>query len=142
MTATRPDDAVVAEVGAYWPGFSATATVVLCWRPSDPHAVTMLFPRHRVTWVFARELLAEGLYIPVGCGDVRIAPVPDAGDMGLIQVELSSPDGSTRFELNGDDVADFLTATSARIPIGEELLWASIDDALAALLSQDAGGLS
>lgn len=140
MTATRPDDTVVAGVGACWPrGF--TGAVLLSWRPSDPYAVTMLF-HTGTTWTFARELLAEGLHIPAGFGDVRIAPVPDAGGMGLIQVGLSSPTGHTEFVLNGDDVADFLTATAARIPIGEEL-WTSIDDdALAALLSQDAGGSS
>jgi hypothetical protein len=129
---------VVAELLGYWPSGWSTP-VLFGWRHSDPHAVTVEFTQVNVTWVLDRELLNEGLSAPVGIGDVHIAP---ANNYGWIEIGLFSPDAATQFELPGPDVADFLHATTDVIPIGEELLWTSIDDAIEKLLSQDAGGLS
>lgn len=66
---------------------SAGLRVTLHYRADDPLAVRMAFPAEfsldeaygpetgsEVEWVFARQLLASGLTIPSGLGDVHIRP--------------------------------------------------------------------
>jgi hypothetical protein len=125
-----PAVSVVADIEAYWRR-GVAATVLLGWHDRNPYAVSATFPGG-VVWVFARDLLVEGLCAPAGLGDVHIAPSRD--DYGWIEVGLSSPTGCTRFELPGPDVADFLFATTDVIPIGQEPLWLDLDTDIACLL--------
>ncbi|MEU5896426.1 SsgA family sporulation/cell division regulator [Streptomyces venezuelae] len=54
--------------------------VVLRYSAQDPLAIQMVFPSQasldgaEVTWIFARELLEEGMSAPSGSGDVHIWP--------------------------------------------------------------------
>ncbi|MEV5147113.1 SsgA family sporulation/cell division regulator [Streptomyces sp. NPDC052727] len=88
----------------------------------DPCAVRVSFcPRHqhRVTWIFARDLLADGLYFPVGAGDIHIAP--DGGPAGAnVRITLSPPSGAALIEVRRAAVRDFLRATERLVPRGRE----------------------
>ncbi|WP_031171844.1 SsgA family sporulation/cell division regulator [Streptosporangium roseum] len=53
---------------------------VLTYSADDPYAVRLAFvqgSRETVAYVFARGLLADGLYDPVGEGDVMVGPHED-----------------------------------------------------------------
>src|SRR5215212_1262561 len=56
---------------------------VLRYDRDDPYAVQLSFPtspgRDAIEWIFARSLVAEGLSMPAGDGDVRIWPSPATG---------------------------------------------------------------
>lgn len=87
--------------------------VQACWvyDPADPFAVVLQFRYHRSRrvdeWVFARDLLDEGLTGPAGLGDVRIEPYP--GD-GLL-ITLDSPNGHALFRADGNHARRFLCAS-------------------------------
>ena len=59
---------------------------------ADPYAVHATFhtgAEETVEWVFARDLLAEGLHRPTGTGDVRVWPVARKDFLtGLERLEL------------------------------------------------------
>ncbi|GAB3878459.1 hypothetical protein GCM10029964_029140 [Kibdelosporangium lantanae] len=66
--------------------------VELRYDTRDPYAVVAAFRTGRagwVEWVFARDLLADGLIAEAGDGDVRIRPAVD--DPEVVVIELSSP---------------------------------------------------
>lgn len=114
----------------------------LSWRIADPYVVRMMFEtgnpdRPEVLWVLSRELLAEGLTRPAGVGDVRI--MPDAAHRGTLLLRLSAPLGQVTFRMDTWELADFLDATFAVVPLGEELLWVPLDAEIAALLDTAAG---
>src|SRR6266702_7766971 len=53
------------------------------YRADEPYAITDAFATERgrwVEWIFARDLLIEGLAMPAGEGDLRIQPHPDEDD--------------------------------------------------------------
>ncbi|WP_353940368.1 SsgA family sporulation/cell division regulator [Streptomyces sp. HUAS MG91] len=90
----------------------------------DPLAVTLVVEgdgQRLVRWVFARELLTEGLVARAGEGDVVLWPVdgPD-GERSAFCLRL----GSTRtalFEIPAEAVAGWLAGTYALVPRGTEL---------------------
>jgi hypothetical protein len=88
-----------------------------------------------VEWVFARDLLADGLIAHAGEGDVRIRPVVD--DPEVVAVELSSPSGHAVFEASAQELADFLDRTYDVVVPGNENLWVDVDEALTRLLPND-----
>lgn len=89
---------------------------------ADPCAVRVSFcpPYQRqVTWIFARDLLADGLYFPVGAGDIRIAP--DGGPAGNnTRITLTPPSGAAVVEVGRASVRGFLRATERLVPRGQE----------------------
>ncbi|MFB9902901.1 SsgA family sporulation/cell division regulator [Allokutzneria oryzae] len=112
--------------------------VELRYDTRDPYAVVAAFRTGRagwVEWVFARDLLADGLIAAAGEGDVRIRPAAD--DPEVVVIELSSPSGHAMFEAAAQELADFLDRTYDLIVPGNENLWVSVDDALGHLLSND-----
>ena len=62
---------------------------------ADPYAVVMHLEARSgtVTWTFARELLDEGRYTPVGDGDVQVWPCLSNTGEAVVIIELRSPDG-------------------------------------------------
>ena len=65
--------------------------------PADPYAVTdrrLEAQSGSVTWTFARDLLAEGLYHPTGDGDVQVWPCLSNTGEAVVIIELCSPDGT------------------------------------------------
>ncbi|GAA4031731.1 MULTISPECIES: SsgA family sporulation/cell division regulator [Allokutzneria] len=112
--------------------------VELRYDTRDPYAVVAAFRTGRagwVEWVFARDLLADGLIAAAGEGDVRIRPAVD--DPEVVVIELSSPSGHAMFEAAAQELADFLDRTYDLIVPGNENLWVSVDDALSHLQSND-----
>jgi hypothetical protein len=112
--------------------------VELRYDTNDPYAVVAAFRTGRagwVEWVFARDLLADGLIAEAGDGDVRIHP--NSEDPEVVVVELSSPSGHATFEASAQELADFLDSTYDVVLPGDEPLWVNVDDALNQLISND-----
>lgn len=112
--------------------------VELRYDTRDPYAVIAAFRTGRsgwVEWVFARDLLADGLITQTGEGDVRMRPASD--NPGVIVLELSSPSGHAMFEASAEELADFLDSTYDVVLPGNEHLWVDVDDALAGLIPND-----
>lgn len=114
--------------------------VELRYDTRDPYAVVAAFRTGKagwVEWVFARDLLADGLIAMAGEGDVRIRPSAD--DPEVVVVELSSPSGHAVFEASAQEFADFLDRTYDVVVPGNEHLWVDVDEALTQMISTDLG---
>jgi hypothetical protein len=114
--------------------------VELRYDTRDPYAVVAAFRTGKagwVEWVFARDLLADGLIATAGEGDVRIRPSAD--DPEVVVVELSSPSGHAVFEASAQEFADFLDRTYDVVVPGNEHLWVDVDEALTQMISTDLG---
>jgi hypothetical protein len=105
--------------------------------PADPYAVTMKLEARSgsVTWTFARELLAEGLYHPAGDGDVQVWPCLSHTGDAVVIIELCSPDGTALLQTNSRAVQAFVTSVYAAVPDGTESSRVSIDTLVAQLLA-------
>ena len=115
--------------------------VELRYDTRDPYAVVAAFRTGKagwVEWVFARDLLADGLIAAAGEGDVRIRPSSD--DPEVVVVELNSPSGHAVFEASAQEFADFLDRTYDVVLPGNEHLWVDLDDALAQMIPGERGG--
>ncbi|GLW71674.1 sporulation-specific cell division protein SsgB [Kitasatospora phosalacinea] len=137
---------------------SALLRVTLRYRADDPLAVRMVFPAEYaleaadptadpleaaadlpaepapvdgVEWVFARQLLATGLDLPSGEGDVHVRPA--LGQRTV--VELRSPDGVALLQFDRTELRRFLWHSYLVVPEGQELRHLDCDRALAELLS-------
>ncbi len=109
----------------------------LIFDPTDPYAVAMHLEAKSgtVVWTFARELLADGLYVPTGNGDVQVWPcLSNAGDAVVI-VELCSPDGLALLQAPSRLVHDFVASTYEIVPEGEETAHLQMDALISQLLS-------
>lgn len=92
------------------------------YRADQPFTVTAAFQTERdrwVEWVFSRELVVEGLTGAAGMGDVRLRSETDRG-LDMLVVEIESPEGYAKLELDHEGVAAFLEATARIVPLGEE----------------------
>ena len=113
-------------------------TASLHYRADDPYAIRMAFHvgmDEPVEWIFARDLLAEGLTEPAGEGDVRVWPAA-TGNHRVLNISLSSPFGQAHFEAPVKDVADFLRKTYQIVVAGEESDHVNVEAELTALLRQ------
>jgi hypothetical protein len=97
-------------------------TATFSYRCDDPYAIRVAFDTgadEPVQWMFARDLLADGLYHHAGDGDVRFWPTtslhPD-----VLNVSLSSPDGQALFQAPLAEVTSFLLRTFEAVPPGQE----------------------
>ena len=110
--------------------------VYLRYCVDDPFAVSVAFqgPDEEVTWVFARDLLADGLDRPQGAGDVTVKPVRRAGRDVLVS-GLASPDGTAELEADADEVRAFVDLCENVLPRGREHTVLDLDQALAELLA-------
>ncbi|GAB2707900.1 SsgA family sporulation/cell division regulator [Kitasatospora kifunensis] len=128
---------------------STQLRVTLRYRAADPLAVRMAFPAEysldtaapldeptepapgaEVVWVFARQLLASGLDLPSGLGDVHIRPSRGPHTM----VELRAPEGVALLRFEAGDLRRFLWASYRCVPEGQEGRHLDADRALAELL--------
>ena len=123
VVAGRPPLPVAAELG---------------YAAADPWAVHLVFRAEGRSqplppWVFARQLLTEGLAAPVGDGDVRVWPT--VGDEApVVWVQLVSPAGSAVVEVDRDALAVFLQQTYLAVPTGTEDELVNLDAGLALML--------
>ena len=79
-----------------------------------------------VQWVFARDLLVNGLTGSAGIGDVRLRPRRPHGRTAL-QLEIESPEGHALLELDRESVQRFLEATTKIVPLGDESDYFDVD---------------
>lgn len=113
-------------------------TAELEYRADDPYAVTAVFDTGAgapVRWVFARDLLDEGLVHAVGDGDVCVVPGRDIVGDTTVSLRLASPDGVAVLEASADAVLDFLSRSYALVPPGTESDHLDIDRDLAHILA-------
>ncbi len=119
----------------------------LHYSASDPYAIRMAFhvgPEEPVEWIFARELLADGMATLEGDGDVQIWPSspamgPDGeirGPLSVLNLKLSSPFGEAHFEAPADAISNFLDRTYSIVRMGRERDVIDIDAELNGLLWQ------
>lgn len=111
--------------------------MLLRYHVADPYAVCAEFRRStgdEVRWVFARDLLTEGLRSPAGDGDVRIWPYRVGGESG-VRIALSSPDGRVLVGALARDLVEFLRASNALCPPGSEGDHVDVEGELRTLLA-------
>ncbi len=113
----------------------------LYYSSQDPYAIRIAFHvglDEPVEWIFARELLSNGLKGRDGLGDVRVWPAPGHGGATeqALHIELSSPFGEAHFEAPLRDVSDFLRRTYRIVPAGEEGGFVDVEAELTDLLDQ------
>ncbi|HVF21314.1 MAG TPA: SsgA family sporulation/cell division regulator [Mycobacteriales bacterium] len=109
----------------------------LSWYAADPLAVHLLLtaqPDHpalpRGRWTMLRDFLSYGLTHATGDGDVRVRP--DAAG-ALVVLELFRDGRCTTVRVPASTVQDFLDATEAVVPAGEERSEAALDELIARL---------
>jgi hypothetical protein len=111
-------------------------TAGLFYRGEDPYAIRMAFDTgldDAVEWIFARDLLAEGLDHHAGEGDVCLWP-GTSGNNDVLNIALSSPHGQALFQAPLAAVTGFLQRTFQIVPPGREGEHTDIEAELNALL--------
>ena len=107
---------------------------------SDPWAVRVAFQTGGegdgiVEWMFARQLLTDGIAAACGEGDVRVWPALH-GTERVVNLAMASPSGSALFEIDRDALVEFLQQTYLAVPTGLESDVVDFDAELAILLSE------
>ena len=129
--------AVTAELSLRMVVDSDRTVVVPCsleYRSEEPYAIRATF-RTGITdieWMFARDLLLEGLQRPSGEGDVVMWP--ERHQVALLLIALNSPSGQAVLECESAHVEHFLRRTFEMVPLGMESASMDIDGAIAAIL--------
>ncbi len=111
-------------------------TALLDYSAHEPYSVQCTFRTSEgdVNWVFARELLAEGLRSPSGDGDVAMWP-SRSGGRDVLCISLSSPNGRAMVEARSGDIEEFLARTYTIVPAGSEAALIDFDGLIERLLS-------
>jgi hypothetical protein len=115
----------------------------LRYAAADPWAVRVAFQTGAdddgdgvVEWLFARQLLTDGVAGAVGEGDVRVWPAVSGADR-VVHLAMASPSGSALFEIDRDGLVAFLQQTYLAVPTGAESAAVDLDAELAALLADE-----
>jgi hypothetical protein len=104
---------------------------------ADPYAVVMHLEARSgtVTWTFARELLDEGRYTPVGDGDVQVWPCLSNTGEAVVIIELRSPDGMALIQAPARAVHSFVARAEEVVPVGHEGDHLALDSLISQLLA-------
>ena len=107
---------------------------------NDPWAVRVAFQTGGegdgiVEWMFARQLLTDGVAKACGEGDVRVWPALH-GTERVVNLAMASPSGSALFEIDRDALVEFLQQTYLAVPTGGESEAVDLESELALLLSR------
>jgi len=103
----------------------------LFYTSHDPLAVHMglaVEGSPAVEWVFARDLLREGLTLPSGAGDIHVFPVPQG-----VVIDLLSPHGTARLLADARELAGFVDEMYETVADGDEGPYMDLDHELASL---------
>ncbi|MFI1680776.1 MULTISPECIES: SsgA family sporulation/cell division regulator [unclassified Streptomyces] len=117
-------------------GRERALSVVLRYSAEDPLAIQMVFPSQasldgaEVTWIFARQLLEEGMAAPAGSGDVHIWPCGRARTV----LEFHSHQGLALVQFDKLVLRRFLVRSYAVVPAGGEEEVLDLDRGLSRLL--------
>ena len=108
----------------------------LHYSTADPYAVTLVVHTRLapVAWTFSRELLADGIYEPVGDGDVQIWPCLSTDASAVIVVELHAPTGDAFLQTPSRAVQTFVDDVHTLVPPGAETAHLGLDVFLSDLL--------
>ncbi len=111
----------------------------LRYQADDPWAVRVTFQTGAeedatVEWMFARQLLTDGVRHAVGEGDVRVWPGAVDGER-VVNLAMASPSGSALFEIDRDALVEFLQQTYLAVPTGSVEEVVDLDAELALLLA-------
>lgn len=113
-----------------------TLPAVLSYDRTDPFAIRMAFPAPatlegtEVSWLFSRELLAEGTDAPAGLGDVRIRPFGYERTV----LEFHAAEGIAMVHVRTAELRRFLRRTRQLVPVGAEHRFLDLDRSLTDLL--------
>lgn len=113
-----------------------TLPAVLSYDRTDPFAIRMAFPAPatlegtEVSWEFSRELLAEGMDVPAGVGDVRIRPF----GYDRTVLEFHAAEGIAMVHVRTAELRRFLRRTQQLVPVGGEHRFLDLDRSLTDLL--------
>ncbi|WP_406257144.1 SsgA family sporulation/cell division regulator [Streptomyces chartreusis] len=97
----------------------------LTYRALDPYAVEARFrtdDQRETVWIFARDLLKNGLERRDGLGDVAVWPGNGMLGEPRVFLRISSPEGSALLSAADTDVRAFLEAISGLVAYGTEHL--------------------
>lgn len=111
-------------------------TIQLRYRPTvDPVAVELRFPKQRITWRLARDLLADGCphAQPGGCADVHVYNGA-RDEPPIVHLALRSEGGVLVLDLNQRHVAQFLDNAYLSVPRGSEPAWLDWDATVGAII--------
>ncbi|WP_070197131.1 SsgA family sporulation/cell division regulator [Streptomyces oceani] len=100
----------------------------------EPYAVRLVFhleTQEPVHWVFARDLLTEGMTRMTGHADVRVWPSPDESTLCLL---LESQQGRALLEAPAANLGHWLALTHEVVPTGQEGRFLDVDSVLEQLL--------
>jgi hypothetical protein len=111
----------------------------LRYDPADPFAVSLAIGvecGEPVVWTFARDLLAAGVSVPSGEGDITVEPdylssMDDSERM--LRITLAT-DSLATMVTSAACVVEFLVETYAVVPTGSELDRVDLDAEIAALI--------
>ncbi|POX46725.1 SsgA family sporulation/cell division regulator [Streptomyces sp. Ru72] len=109
----------------------------LRYDPTDPYAVCLALggaSTGTVDWVFARDLLSEGLSRPAGVGDVLVIPRHE-GHRHSVRIVVRSTAGAAALDLAASAVTAFLAHTDRVVPPGTEGLHIDLDRVVAELMA-------
>ncbi len=119
-------------VNQFGPNWLGTAT--LKYSRADPyatHADLQIADSENVVWIFARDLLADGVTHPVGPGDVAVMPSDE--DDHAILLSLLSPAGQALLKLPLGGTVEYLKHSFRIVPEGMESAFIDLDAELALL---------
>lgn len=107
---------------------------------NDPWAVRVAFQTGGegdgiVEWMFARQLLTDGVAKACGEGDVRVWPALHGAER-VVNLAMASPSGSALFEIDRDALVEFLQQTYLAVPTGNECDVVDLDAELTLLLAR------
>ncbi len=107
------------------------------YRAEEPYAVRATFRTGAadIEWMFARDLLVEGLSSPTGEGDVVIWP-ENHGRTPLLLLALHSPSGQAVLEADRVVVEAFLDRTFDIVAEGAESEAVNVDRWIHAILGE------
>ncbi|THA33339.1 SsgA family sporulation/cell division regulator [Streptomyces sp. A1277] len=106
-----------------------TLPAVLSYDRADPFAVRMAFPAPatlegtEVSWEFSRELLAAGMEVPSGLGDVRIRPF----GYDRTVLEFHAAEGIAMVHVRTAELRRFLRRAQQLVPCGQERRFLDLD---------------
>ncbi len=97
----------------------------MIYSTADPYAVKLIFghrsglkKREQVEWIFARDLLALGIFEETGDGDVRVGPI--GGTPEMAGLTLIGRESQVTLLVKKTAVAQFLDLTYGLCAQGDE----------------------
>lgn len=108
------------------------------YQATDPYAVTLavrIQQGHWIEWLVARDLVVAALDAATGEGDVRMTPKTASG-YAIVEIEIRSTDGRAVLEVDRDLLHQFVHATLALVPLGQESAHVDLDEAIARIITR------